>query len=203
MLWVPGTDHAGIATQNVVERALAKEGKTRQDLGREAFVERVWAWPGRLRPPHPGANQRHGCFRGLDAPALYHGRRPFRRRAQGLCAIVQRRAHLPGRLHYQLVLPLPHGPGRRRGGARTGARQALEGALPPGGRLRRYNHRHHQAGNHPRRHSHLRPPRGRTLRRAGGQNSPGARAGARDPHHRRCLCGPGVRHRCAQSDTLP
>ncbi|MDR1659044.1 MAG: valine--tRNA ligase [Desulfovibrio sp.] len=44
VLWVPGTDHAGIATQNVVERALANEGKKRQDLGREAFVERVWAW---------------------------------------------------------------------------------------------------------------------------------------------------------------
>jgi valyl-tRNA synthetase len=43
-VWVPGTDHAGIATQNVVERALAKEGKTRDHLGREAFVERVWAW---------------------------------------------------------------------------------------------------------------------------------------------------------------
>ena len=41
-LWVPGTDHAGIATQNVVERALAKEGCTRHDVGREAFVERVW-----------------------------------------------------------------------------------------------------------------------------------------------------------------
>ncbi|MDR1777671.1 MAG: valine--tRNA ligase [Desulfovibrio sp.] len=43
-LWIPGTDHAGIATQNVVERALAGEGKTRRDLGRDAFVERVWAW---------------------------------------------------------------------------------------------------------------------------------------------------------------
>jgi valyl-tRNA synthetase len=42
-LWLPGTDHAGIATQNVVERLLAKEGLTRFDLGREAFVERVWA----------------------------------------------------------------------------------------------------------------------------------------------------------------
>jgi valyl-tRNA synthetase len=41
-LWLPGTDHAGIATQNVVERLLAKEGRTRYDLGREAFVERVW-----------------------------------------------------------------------------------------------------------------------------------------------------------------
>ncbi len=43
-LWIPGTDHAGIATQNVVERELAKEGTDRHELGREAFVERVWAW---------------------------------------------------------------------------------------------------------------------------------------------------------------
>jgi len=43
-LWVFGTDHAGIATQNVVERQLAAEGKTRHDLGREKFVERVWRW---------------------------------------------------------------------------------------------------------------------------------------------------------------
>ncbi len=43
-LWVPGTDHAGIATQNVVERQLAGEGTSREALGREAFVERVWKW---------------------------------------------------------------------------------------------------------------------------------------------------------------
>ncbi|HEX2350296.1 MAG TPA: valine--tRNA ligase [Ktedonobacterales bacterium] len=43
-LWVPGEDHAGISTQNVVEKQLAKEGKTRQQIGREAFVERVWEW---------------------------------------------------------------------------------------------------------------------------------------------------------------
>jgi valyl-tRNA synthetase len=43
-LYLPGTDHAGIATQNVVERLIAKEGKTRDDLGRAAFVERVWAF---------------------------------------------------------------------------------------------------------------------------------------------------------------
>jgi valyl-tRNA synthetase len=43
-LWVPGTDHAGIATQYVVERQLAAEGRTKDDLGREAFVERVWRW---------------------------------------------------------------------------------------------------------------------------------------------------------------
>ncbi len=47
-LWLPGTDHAGIATQNVVEKELAKEGKTRYDVGREAFVERVWKWKERF-----------------------------------------------------------------------------------------------------------------------------------------------------------
>ena len=43
-LWVPGTDHAGIATQNVVERKLAKEGKTRHDLKRDEFLKEVWDW---------------------------------------------------------------------------------------------------------------------------------------------------------------
>ncbi|HLG23016.1 MAG TPA: valine--tRNA ligase [Candidatus Manganitrophaceae bacterium] len=44
VLWLPGTDHAGIATQNVVERQLAKEGIDRHTLGREAFIQRVWKW---------------------------------------------------------------------------------------------------------------------------------------------------------------
>ena len=43
-LWLPGTDHAGLATQNVVEREIAKEGLTRHDLGREKFVEKTWEW---------------------------------------------------------------------------------------------------------------------------------------------------------------
>jgi valyl-tRNA synthetase len=43
-LWMPGMDHAGIATQNVVEQELAKEGLTRHDLGREKFIQRVWEW---------------------------------------------------------------------------------------------------------------------------------------------------------------
>jgi valyl-tRNA synthetase len=44
VLWLPGTDHAGIATQNVVEREIAKEGMTRYDLGRDKFLERAWQW---------------------------------------------------------------------------------------------------------------------------------------------------------------
>ena len=43
-LWLPGMDHAGIATQNVVERELRKEGLSRHDLGREKFVARAWCW---------------------------------------------------------------------------------------------------------------------------------------------------------------
>ena len=48
-LWLPGLDHAGIATQNVVEAELAREGLSRHDLGREAFIARVWDWVGRYR----------------------------------------------------------------------------------------------------------------------------------------------------------
>ena len=43
-VWMPGMDHAGIATQNVVEKALKKEGSSRDDLGRDAFIDRVWEW---------------------------------------------------------------------------------------------------------------------------------------------------------------
>ncbi|CAG1065351.1 valyl-tRNA synthetase [uncultured bacterium] len=46
VLWLPGIDHAGIATQNVVEKQLAAEGKSRHDVGREEFIERVWKWKG-------------------------------------------------------------------------------------------------------------------------------------------------------------
>jgi len=48
-LWVPGEDHAGIATQNVIEKELAKEGLSRHDLGREAFVARTWMWVRKYR----------------------------------------------------------------------------------------------------------------------------------------------------------
>ena len=61
-LWVPGTDHAGIATQNVVERALADdEGKTRDDLGRDAFVERVWQWKEQYGNTITAQLKRLGC----------------------------------------------------------------------------------------------------------------------------------------------
>jgi valyl-tRNA synthetase len=59
-LWLPGVDHAGIATQFVVERELAAEGLTRHDLGRERFVERVWDWVARYRHHISEQHQRLG-----------------------------------------------------------------------------------------------------------------------------------------------
>ncbi|MEV5938366.1 valine--tRNA ligase [Streptomyces sp. NPDC051994] len=63
-LWLPGMDHAGIATQNKVEQQLAEEGKSRQDLGREAFTERVWQWKGEYGGRILGQLKRLGA--GLD-----------------------------------------------------------------------------------------------------------------------------------------
>ena len=60
-LWMPGTDHAGIATQNVVEKALKDEGLTRQALGREKFLERVWKWRERYGHTIIRQLQRLGC----------------------------------------------------------------------------------------------------------------------------------------------
>ncbi len=60
-LWVPGTDHAAIATQAVVERALANEGTDRWEIGREAFLERVWQWVDRFGGTIIGQLKRLGC----------------------------------------------------------------------------------------------------------------------------------------------
>jgi len=60
-LWMPGTDHAGIATQNVVEQELAKEGVTRHDLGRERFIERVWEWKEKYGGVITNQLKRLGC----------------------------------------------------------------------------------------------------------------------------------------------
>src|SRR5262245_18672441 len=60
-LWQPGYDHAGIATQNVVERALVREGTSRQEIGREAFVERTWEWLEQTGRTIMGQFRRLGC----------------------------------------------------------------------------------------------------------------------------------------------
>jgi len=60
-LWMPGTDHAGIATQNVVEQELAKQGLTRHDLGREKFIAKVWEWKEKYGNVITNQLKRLGC----------------------------------------------------------------------------------------------------------------------------------------------
>ena len=79
-LWQPGTDHAGIATQMVVERLLAERGHDRQALGREAFLERVWQWKAESGGTITAPVAPPGRLARLAARALHHGRRPVARR---------------------------------------------------------------------------------------------------------------------------
>jgi valyl-tRNA synthetase len=78
-LWVPGTDHAGIATQIVVERQLQGQGKSRHDLGRKNFVAKVWEWK-----EESGST----ITRGLEARILHDGPEDVGRRDFDLCAAV-------------------------------------------------------------------------------------------------------------------
>ena len=95
-LWQPGYDHAGIATQNVVERELAKEGSTRHDLGREAFVERVWAWLEEYGGIIMGQYRRLGRVARLPARAIHDGRRVRSRRHEASSCISTRGAGSTG-----------------------------------------------------------------------------------------------------------
>ncbi len=93
VLWQPGTDHAGIATQMVVERQLMERQEPgRRAMGREKFVERVWAVEGRIRRHHRQPAQAARRVVRLVARALHHGRRPVEGRPQG----VRRALSTPG-----------------------------------------------------------------------------------------------------------
>jgi valyl-tRNA synthetase len=91
-LWVPGTDHAGIATQIAVEKLLAKQGISRHELGREKFLQAVWEWKDKygyppvlcsgallisLQPSYLRAAASSGLFAGLDTRVIHHGRCMF------------------------------------------------------------------------------------------------------------------------------
>ena len=67
-LWLPGKDHAGIATQNAVERQLAEEGSSRHDIGREKFEERVWQWKDAMYSKITEQLQHLGCACGRSWP---------------------------------------------------------------------------------------------------------------------------------------
>ncbi len=117
-LWVPGTDHAGIATQHVVEKALKKRGTSRQEIGREKFVEETWKVTQEHHDIIVKQLQKLGSSCDWEPRALHARRGPLPRRARGLRLPVRERPDLPGQLPGELVPLLPHGHLRRRGGAR-------------------------------------------------------------------------------------
>ena len=103
VLWLPGTDHAGIATQMVVERELAKQGIRRRDLGREEFIERVWAWRRDSGDAILAQLRRLGCSLDWSRLRFTHGPGSLAGRAPRLRSALSRRADLPRALRRQLV----------------------------------------------------------------------------------------------------
>ena len=190
VLWLPGTDHAGIATQMVVERRLAAEGNTgRRDLGRDAFVERVWRW----KAESGGAITRQ--LRRLGASCDW-SRERFTL-DEGLSIAVRRifvQLHRDGLIYrdkrlvnwdpqFQTAISDLEVETREEKGLMWSFAYPLEGEPIDG--VDRDRHRHHPPGDHAGRRRGGRAPRRRALpqvRRAHG--APADRRPA-DPDHRR------------------
>ena len=211
VLWLPGTDHAGIATQAVVEKTLRKQGvmKHRDDLGREKFLEHVWAW----KEKHGGIIiqqlKKLGCScdwtreRFTMDPAysrcvqkvfvelykkglIYRGKRmvnwdPAARTALSdeEVEMIEEKGHL-----WHLKYPLLDDKG-----------QPKAGRIPGG--------RHHPPGDDARRRSRGGEPDRSALPAARRPPLPAALAEQAHPRHRRRAGGPEVRHRLREGDARP
>ena len=171
-LWVPGVDHAGIATQNVVEKQLAKEGMTRHDLGRDEFEKRVWQWVGALPPDHQQPAPPPRRIGRLVERSLHARRHAAARRAHDVQEDVRRRADLSRRAADQLVPALPHRAQRPGGRARGAAGQPLVHPLP----RRRWHERRRLAAPDRRAHHRRDDAAGDVRRRHGGRGEPEGRA---------------------------
>ena len=204
-LWLPGTDHAGIATQIQVERKLREEGTDRHDLGREAFFERVWEW----KEEHGGRIidqlKRMGASCDWDRERFTMD--------EGLSAAVRdlrqtstRRPHLPRQAHGQLgpetqTVLSDEEVDLQEGGE---PRQVLVFEVPAG---RRTPGHVIVATTRPEtmlgRHGRGRPPRRRALRRADRPRGRSAFDSGADPDHRRRPSCPIPRRAPARSRSRP
>ena len=159
-LWQPGTDHAGIATQMVVERNLAAEGTDRRDLGREAFIEKVWQWKAesggtivnqlrRLGASPDWERERFTMDDGLSAKAV---RKVF-------VELYKRRPDLPRQAAGQLGPAAAHGDlgPRGRAASEIGGQDVVHPKYPMPRAIRRplRHRRHHAPGNHARRYRRI------------------------------------------------
>ena len=206
-LWLPGTDHAGIATQNVVERLLAAEGQTRFDLGREAFVERVWALRPRDGRRHPRAASRPRLLGATGRARTSRSTRALERAVrEAFVRLLRRRARLPRPLHHQLVPALPHRALQRGGREGGGRRPALAPPLSARRRRRPRHGRHHAPRDDAGRHRRRRAPGRRALPPAGRPELRAPAGRPADSRRRRRRGRSGVRQRRGQGDarrTIP
>ena len=175
-LWQPGYDHAGISTQNVVEKQLIAEGTSRQELGREAFLERTWAWLEQT------GRTIMGQFRRLGA-SLDYSRERFTMDDAYVEAVMtffvrlwERGLDLPRQPDRQLVPVPPDRDLRSRGRARRDGRRAHVRPLPVRRRRRLDHDRDRAAGDDPRRRRRRRAPGRSALPR---RDRPGGRRAGR------------------------
>ena len=198
-LWLPGMDHAGIATQNVVERAARRGGQVPARPRPRGVRRAGLAVEGRVRRRRSSARcaasatrvdwsrERFTMDEGLSA-----------RRPDDLQAALRRRADLPRRAHHQLVPALPHRAVRHRGRALRRRRRA--GLDPVRRGRRRDRRRHHPRRDDARRHRGRRAPRRRALPAPGRHRGRAAADRPAHPDRRRRARRPGVRHRRGQGD---
>ena len=168
--WILGTDHAGIATQTQVERALAAQGTSKEDLGREEFLERMWEW----RHQYGGtiiSQSPHGRLVRLRGRAL-HARRPLRQRGpEGLRRAVREGPDLPRQLHGQLGPGFALGDLRPRGRGPRGHRHPVLGSTTRSRAAADRHYRHRAAGDDAGRHRDRRPSRRRALHATDGETA--------------------------------
>ena len=197
-LWQPGTDHAGIATQMVVERQLNGEGRNRHDLGRDAFVERVWQWKEQSGGTISRQMRRLGDSVDWSRDRFTMDAGLSRRRARGVRAPARGGPDLPRPAARQLGPGAAHRALRPRGRLGTGSRAALAPALPARRRQRSPRRRDDAPRDDARRHRRRRAPGRRALPAPGRPRGAPAARRAADPGHRRRLRRPGVRQRLRQ-----
>ena len=194
-LWVVGMDHAGIATQMVVERQLERApGSKRTDFSREEFIAKVWEWKAReRRRDHPPAPPARRLVR-LGERALHHGPGLQPRGAQGVRRPLQREGLL-----YRDKRLVNWDPSLRTAisdlevETTRGAGPVLALPLSARGRQRRDLGRHHPARDDARRHGGRGASRRRALRGAGRQEGPAADHRPAGPDRRRRACRSGAR----------
>ena len=205
VLWQPGTDHAGIATQMVVERLLAEENRTdRRTMGREAFVSADMGVEGTFRrADQPAAEAARRLVR-LEPRTFHHGRRAVARRHQGVRAAASGRAHLQGQAPGQLGPEIPHRHIRPRSAAGGDQGHAVVLRLSAGGRSgAQAHHRDDATRDHARRHGGGGQSQGRALCRARGQAGDAAAGRATHPDRRRRIFGSREGNRRGEDHARP